>query len=259
MHVLLASQVNNVATQSLPPDILAPFTHGSAMSMGLWTTHSDIGRHNRPRTPEQGRAMVHHQELQHSRQQDRKSLLHAGQSLLRCEHYHAVSSPPTTNAITHLMHIYSTIYACFLILTIYSLIPTTAAQQAHATKRAEKRAEKEKWANSPTDNEMTAEEQWQHMWELQQLPRTPGLKGPMTPRTRTFNELEGGNGFGGQVQPGGYYSNMQLQHGGYYDGAGGVTVQQISPVEKMDEPTFSQYEQHNMGKGKGQVGAGAAY
>jgi hypothetical protein len=38
---------------------------------------------------------------------------------------------------------------------------------------------------------MTAEEQWQHMWELQQLPRTPGTatgtapwsKVPATPRT----------------------------------------------------------------------------
>lgn len=48
---------------------------------------------------------------------------------------------------------------------------------------------------SPSDNEMTAEEQWQHMWELQQLPRTPGtaggLKSPMTPRTRAFQSLGG--------------------------------------------------------------------
>ncbi|KAF2820072.1 hypothetical protein CC86DRAFT_125162 [Ophiobolus disseminans] len=103
-----------------------------------------------------------------------------------------------------------TIYACFLILTIYSLVPTAAAKQAHATKRAEKRAEKEKWASSPTDNEMTAEEQWQHMWELQQLPRTPGtaggMKSPMTPRTRTFEELQGGSGFQGQGAPGGHYT-----------------------------------------------------
>lgn len=42
---------------------------------------------------------------------------------------------------------------------------------------------------------MSPEEQWQHMWELQQLPRTPGtaggLKSPMTPRTRAFNALDG--------------------------------------------------------------------
>jgi hypothetical protein len=43
---------------------------------------------------------------------------------------------------------------------------------------------------------MTAEQQWQHMWELQQLPRTPGtaggMKSPMTPRTQAFNSLGGG-------------------------------------------------------------------
>jgi|TARA_R110002003_G_scaffold122_1_gene11014 hypothetical protein len=75
---------------------------------------------------------------------------------------------------------------------------------------------------------MTAEEQWQHMWELQQLPRTPGLgagmKSAMTPRTQTFNDLEGG-----------YYSNMPQGHAGYYGGGGGVTVQAISPVAEQDE------------------------
>lgn len=47
---------------------------------------------------------------------------------------------------------------------------------------------------------MTPEEQWQHMWELQQLPRTPGTatghapwsKTPITPRTQAFNHLQGG-------------------------------------------------------------------
>lgn len=45
---------------------------------------------------------------------------------------------------------------------------------------------------------MTAEEQWQHMWELQQLPRTPGTatgpgwRTPMTPRTTAFTTLQGG-------------------------------------------------------------------
>lgn len=132
-----------------------------------------------------------------------------------------------------------TIYACFLILTVYSLIPTAEARQAHAAKQAEKKAEKEKWANSPTDNEMTAEEQWQHMWELQQLPRTPGLgsgmKSAMTPRTQTFSQLEGG-----------YYSNMPQGQGGFYGGgagAGGVTVQSVSPVAEQDEYMYE-------GKGK---------
>ncbi|KAH7405712.1 hypothetical protein DE146DRAFT_421057 [Phaeosphaeria sp. MPI-PUGE-AT-0046c] len=139
-----------------------------------------------------------------------------------------------------------TIYACFLILTIYSLIPTTEARQSHATKQAEKKAEKEKWANSPVDNEMTAEEQWQHMWELQQLPRTPGtvggMKSPMTPRTRTFQDLEGGHG---QVQ----YSNLQPSHGGYYNGD--VSALSVSPLAEQDE---------YLGAGKGkQHQTGAAY
>jgi hypothetical protein len=88
------------------------------------------------------------------------------------------------------------IYAVFILLSVYSLIPTREAKHAYQTRVAEKRAEKEKWANSPSDNEMTADEQWQHMWELQQLPRTPGtaggMKSPMTPRTRAFQELGGG-------------------------------------------------------------------
>jgi hypothetical protein len=139
---------------------------------------------------------------------------------------------------------YRAIYACFLILTIYSLIPTTAAKEAHAVKQAEKKAEKEKWANSPTDNEMTAEEQWQHMWELQQLPRTPGtaggLKSPMTPRTRTFNDLEGGQ-----------YNNMQPGFGGYYGGGAEANVQAVSPVAEQDEYMYE-------GKGKQHAG-GSAY
>ncbi|KAF2021643.1 hypothetical protein BU24DRAFT_24757 [Aaosphaeria arxii CBS 175.79] len=92
------------------------------------------------------------------------------------------------------------INASFLILTIYSLVPTKEARAAHETKVAEKKAEKEKWAAleaSMDHNDMTAEEQWQHMWELQQLPRTPGTAGgfkhPMTPRTRAFSALDGGH------------------------------------------------------------------
>lgn len=128
-----------------------------------------------------------------------------------------------------------TIYACFLILTIYSLIPTTEARQAHAIKQAEKKAEKEKWANSPVDNEMTAEEQWQHMWELQQLPRTPGtvggMKSPMTPRTRTVFDLEGGQHYPQQQTQ---YSNLQpVGHGGYYNGGGGAPS--VSPLSEQDE------------------------
>jgi hypothetical protein len=151
------------------------------------------------------------------------------------------SSHPFTQEI-RILTSHRTIYACFVILSIYSLIPTSEARQAHAIKQAEKKAEKEKWANSPTDNEMTAEEQWQHMWELQQLPRTPGFQGgmktPMTPRTRTFHDLEGGQ----QAQ----YSHMQPEHGGYYGGG----HQAISPVTEQDEYTY---------EGKGKQNAGAAY
>ena len=101
----------------------------------------------------------------------------------------------------------------YLILSAYSLVPTSSARIAHETKVAEKRAEKELYNSSPYDNEMTAEQQWQHMWELQQLPRTPGtvggMKSPMTPRTRAFGAL------GGDVESGpgagGYYHQEEIQ------------------------------------------------
>ncbi|KAJ4310541.1 hypothetical protein N0V94_008397 [Neodidymelliopsis sp. IMI 364377] len=90
------------------------------------------------------------------------------------------------------------IYTTFLLISFASLYPTRTALAAHQTRVAEKRALAEKYATSPVDNEMTAEEQWQHMWELQQLPRTPGFgngngnsKVPVTPRTRAFGDLEG--------------------------------------------------------------------
>lgn len=92
-------------------------------------------------------------------------------------------------------------YAIFILLSAYSLFPTTTQRQAHQAKRAERKAEKEKWASySDTDNDRSAEEQWQHMWELQQLPRSPGPQpkavannnnnNPITPRTQAFNSLD---------------------------------------------------------------------
>jgi hypothetical protein len=189
--------------------------------------------------------MVHYQELQHCRRQDQPGLLHASEELFRCDHYHDVRLPLQHPKIKRsLTHLDRAIYAAFLILSIYSLIPTAEARQAHAIKRAERKAEKEKWANSPVDNEMTAEEQWQHMWELQQLPRTPGtaggLKSPMTPRTRTFADLEGQhNG----------YANMQPEHAGFY--GGGAVMQAVSPVAEQDEYMYE-------GKGKQHAG-GSAY
>ncbi|KAF1838534.1 hypothetical protein BDW02DRAFT_389679 [Decorospora gaudefroyi] len=147
------------------------------------------------------------------------------------------------------------IYAVFVIVSIYSLIPTSTQKETHAAKRAEKKAEKEKWTSSPYDNEMTAEEQWQHMWELQQLPRTPGtvggMKSPMTPRTRAFNDLGGE-----EANRGGYYSNIPAGGNGWYGPPqGGVTVQAISPVEEQDEYP---YEPHKA-KGKGVGFQGSAY
>ncbi|KAF1947201.1 hypothetical protein EJ02DRAFT_365308 [Clathrospora elynae] len=148
------------------------------------------------------------------------------------------------------------IYSFFVIISIYSLIPTTAQKQSHAAKmaekKAEKKAEKEKWASSPYDNEMTADEQWQHMWELQQLPRTPGtaggMKSPMTPRTQAFNNLGGeesghGGHYGQEAAQSGYYSNVPAGGNGWYGPQGGVPIQ---PVQGQDEYMHSSHE----GKGK---------
>lgn len=93
------------------------------------------------------------------------------------------------------------IYLAHILLALWSLYPTEAARLAHAEKQAEKRAFKEKYQSSPIDSEMSPEQQWQHMWELQQLPRTPGTattfggqgwgRSPITPRTQAFGKLEG--------------------------------------------------------------------
>jgi hypothetical protein len=125
------------------------------------------------------------------------------------------------------LHTHSVIYIFFILLSAFSLYPSKQARVAHATRRADKQAEKEKYASSPYDNEMTAEEQWQHMWELQQLPRTPGTAGfkhPMTPRTTAFQSLDGTQSAG--VPAGGYYSEeiergAPVQQEGYgYEGKG---------------------------------------
>ena len=77
---------------------------------------------------------------------------------------------------------------------------------------------------------MTADEQWQHMWELQQLPRTPGtaggMKSPMTPRTRAFNELGG-------EQSG--FSSLNTGSNGWHAKTGATQAQTVSPVLKQDE------------------------
>lgn len=138
-------------------------------------------------------------------------------------------------------------------MSIYSLIPTAAQKEAHAARKAEKKAEKEKWASSPYDNEMTAEEQWQHMWELQQLPRTPGtmggIKSPMTPRTLAFNSLGGE-----EAGQGGYY--VPAGGNGWYAPPqhGGVPTQTVSPIMEQDD-----YQYNHEGKGKTMGWNGNAY
>lgn len=150
-------------------------------------------------------------------------------------------------------------------VSLYSLYPTKMASEKHRARQAEKKAEKEKWASTPDgSNEMTAEEQWQHMWELQQLPRTPGtanpmyLKGPMTPRTRAFGDLEGGQAdyqqqrlqphpswvahAHGQSQE---HTGQQSWYAGRTEQPGFVQVQQVSPVAEQEEHQYG-YE----GKGK---------
>lgn len=103
------------------------------------------------------------------------------------------------------------------------------------------------------------------MWELQQLPRTPGTSGgvfsksPMTPRTRAFGDLEGGSGHQQQeLMP--HPSWVAHAHGqqthvpagsNWYGSntadQGFAQVGQVSPLQEQDE---YQYE----GKGKGTVG-----
>ena len=119
---------------------------------------------------------------------------------------HAVSPSPIhppclPNQASNITPLFSVIYIGYILLSAYSLYPTKDARLAHSTKVAEKKAEKERWESIPYAKEITPEEQWQHMWELQQLPRTPGTAAsmhapwrgvPATPRTRAFNELQGG-------------------------------------------------------------------
>lgn len=113
---------------------------------------------------------------------------------------------PCIGLTTKILTINSIMFAIHAIAAAWSLWPTKEQRIAHQTKVAEKKAEKEKWA-ALEDDSMSPEQQWQHMWELQQLPRTPGtaggLKSPMTPTTRAFNALDGSNG--------GYYHQANVQ------------------------------------------------
>ncbi|KAF2476379.1 uncharacterized protein BDR25DRAFT_252328 [Lindgomyces ingoldianus] len=116
------------------------------------------------------------------------------------------------------------LFATHAIIAAYSLRPTKEARIAHDQKVAEKKAEKELYESSPYDNEMTADEQWQHMWELQQLPRTPGTAGgmrsPMTPRTKAFNSLDGGQGHYAREPHQPVSPVAEEEHGQWYEGRG---------------------------------------
>jgi hypothetical protein len=132
------------------------------------------------------------------------------------------------------------LYIFHIAFAVYSLFPTRDARLAHETKVAEKKAWKEKWASSPADNEMTAEQQWQHMWELQQLPRTPGTatgpgwtRAPMTPRTTAFSALEG------QKQAHVQHSSPIQEQDEFVQGQG----QHISPLQQQ-QAYYPSPEQH---------------
>lgn len=148
--------------------------------------------------------------------------------------------------------------------------PSPAELAAHRARAAEKAAFKEKYAATPDGaSDMSPEQQWQHMWELQQLPRTPGpsaaaggmyLKSPPTPRTRAFGDLEGGSAYQqaqGQGQEGrpGWVAHAHGQPsaaGSWYgrrEEAGFVQVQQVSPVAEQEEYGF--YGEEAKGKGVG--------
>ena len=86
-----------------------------------------------------------------------------------------------------------------------SLYPTTSARAAHADRVARRAADREKFAaaaNAADDPAALTPEQRQHLWEMQQLPRSPGAGGvpgagpaspvsPTTPRTHAFAALDG--------------------------------------------------------------------
>jgi len=102
---------------------------------------------------------------------------------------------------------------------------------------------------------MTAEEQWQHMWELQQLPRTPGgtatnpgWRTPMTPRTTAFTTLEGGKAEPKYVQ---HSSPIHEQDEWAQSGHGGHgPVQQYYPSPILGQG-HAEPEWVYDGKGKG--------
>ena len=124
-----------------------------------------------------------------------------------------------------------------MILSIWSLFPTKEQKTKRNSKLEDKRAEKMQWSNhSPVENEMSVDQQWQHMWELEQLPRTPrtpgtvgGMRSPMTPRTVAFNNLSG-------AESGQGHGTMSRGWQAKYGGHGGVDV---NPGHQQEQEYFS--------------------
>jgi hypothetical protein len=109
---------------------------------------------------------------------------------------------------------------------------------------------------------MTAEEQWQHMWELQQLPRTPGTatgpgwKTPMTPRTTAFTQLEGGKPEPKYVQHSSPIHEQDEWTSGGKDGRNITHEQELYPTHMQTHypapaQVYAQDEWMYDGKGKG--------
>lgn len=75
-------------------------------------------------------------------------------------------------------------------MAIWSMIPSKEAKAARASKIMMSGA-----STPAVGGEKSSEEQWQQQWEMGNVPPTPGttggLKSPMTPRTKAFNQLGG--------------------------------------------------------------------
>lgn len=126
--------------------------------------------------------MVHHEELRCACETEAERLLPASKGqFCRNDFVTVCFSADAFRLIrTILLTINSALFLTYLILSLYSLIPS--------------RSSKRSIASDP-------ESQEQRPWEMAQVPPTPGttggLKSPMTPRTTAFNTLSGKMGGAG--------------------------------------------------------------
>jgi hypothetical protein len=140
--------------------------------------------------------MVYHKELQRSCPEGERWILRAGKSkLLRCGGY-AVRSTLTSHMPRILTYLSTrALFVLHLILAIYSML----FAPPHSTDDDEQSISstgKGRASDMPTERE----------WEMVRIPDTPGtvggMKSPITPRTRAFNDLDGGYAAsGGQQLP----------------------------------------------------------